>query len=233
VFYILAENGLFRCRNTEFFTSCVKAEHGPNSLAQQAPFLRIRYPHLPRHLLESIVGFFSAVYRMHKAEAAVLILWDRLRRRYRLLVPKQESRVFVTSKQDTCPLNVHYETPVKLPANTYIIGDAHSHCDEPAYASWTDRHDETYRTGLHIVVGRIDQEPPEFHVEAVVDGARFRVKRDAFFEGYNRRRRKVPDEWLSMVQIETVAGSHGYSTAYGQDGDTITPHGKEGSTHGQ
>ncbi len=210
VFYILAGNGLFRCRNTEFFTSCVSAEEGPNSLVQQGQFLRIRYPHLPSRLLELIVGFFSAVYRIYNAESAVLILWDKSRRRYRLLVPRQISRVFVNWKGITCPLNVRYEAPFSLPTNTCIIGDAHSHCDEPAYSSWTDRNDETHRTGLHIVVGRIDQEPPEFHVEAVVDGVRFRVKADSFLEGYRCRLTKVPEQWMSQVRVETVVSGQGY-----------------------
>ena len=54
-----------------------------------------------------------------------------------------------------------------MPPNLTLFGDIHSHVDEPAYASGTDKWDERYRAGLHIVVGRLGQEPPELHIEAV------------------------------------------------------------------
>ena len=214
IFYLLAGNGLFRCRNTEFFTSCVKAEQWPNSLTEQKQFVKIGYPYLPRRLLELIVGFFSVVYDIHRAEAAVIILWDRSKQRYRLLVPPQTSKVLVNLNGMTYPLNVQYETPVSLPANTFIIGDAHSHCDESAYASLTDQNDETYRTGIHIVVGRINQDPPEFHIEAVVDGARFHINDESLLEGYKKRRMKIPNIWINQVKIKTFGNCQDYSNGW-------------------
>jgi hypothetical protein len=201
VFYVLASNGLFRCRNNEFFISSVPARTWPSELASQQTFLKIRCPKIPCHLMELAVGFFASIYQRHGAEAAVLLIWDRTARQVRLLVPEQESEVSKGWSGRAYPIDVHYEIPADLPADQYVLGDIHCHCDGWAYSSWVDKKDETFRTGMHIVVGRITREPPEFHVEAVVDGVRFRVKPELVLEGYHRRRLDFPKEWLDRVKV--------------------------------
>src|SRR5439155_1382120 len=118
---------------------------------------------------------FARVAEMHGAEAGVLLAWDARARRLRVLVPEQRATVSQGWRGRRYPIGLHYETPNDLPRELTLLGDVHSHVDEPAYSSGTDRQDEAHRPGLHIVVGRISEEPPEFHVEAVVDGTRFTV----------------------------------------------------------
>src|SRR5207247_9057071 len=91
-----------------------------------------------------------------------------------------------------------------------LVGDIHSHVDGAAYASFTDRDDEAHRPGLHIVVGRISEEPPEFYVAVVVDGTRFRLESQfAVVQGYSRRRvREVPQAWIDQVSVKTWSDSH-------------------------
>ncbi len=71
-----------------------------------------------------------------------------------------------------------------------------------AYASGTDKDDELHSAGLHIVVGRIKQEPPDLHVEAVVDGKRFRLDPRQVIEGYEQRRLPVAKAWIEKVRVE-------------------------------
>ena len=73
-----------------------------------------------------------------------------------------------------------------------------------AYASQTDIDDEDSLTGLHIVVGRLHQEPPEFHVEGVVDGTRFPFEWDDVVTGYQQRA-TFPAEWLDQVAVTNYA----------------------------
>jgi hypothetical protein len=80
VFRLPTRDGLFLCRNHPFFTSCVPTNTWPGELAAQEPFLRIRYPRLPRPLLERVVGFFDLIGDLHGSEAAVLLAWDPHRR---------------------------------------------------------------------------------------------------------------------------------------------------------
>jgi hypothetical protein len=201
-FYVLAANGLFRCRNHPFFRSCVPAPEGPSELAQQKAFLDLRYPKLPRKAFELVVGFFARVGELHGAEAAVLLAWDPAAGRVRLVVPEQVATVSRNWWGDRFPIGLNYEVPATLPAHWVLMGDVHSHVDGAAYASAVDRDDETYRAGLHVVVGRLYREPPELYAAAVVDGMRFKVDPALVLEGYQRRRLKVPRSWLSKVKVE-------------------------------
>src|SRR5436853_153598 len=104
VFYVLSGDGLFLCRNHPFFRSSVPARRWPGELAGHAPALALRYPKLPRRLLEMTVGFFARIGRLHNAEAAVLLAWDRAANRPRLLVPDQTATVGTTWRGETYPI---------------------------------------------------------------------------------------------------------------------------------
>jgi hypothetical protein len=203
MFYLLSGSGMFLCRNHPFFRSSVPVTRPPAGLAAHAPFLRLNYPRLARREFERAIGFFSVIAERFSAEAAVLLVWNADRRAVEIVVPDQTSYVSYGSNGAAWPVEVHYQTPA-LPPHLTVIGDVHCHVDLAAYASSMDKEDETHRPGLHLVVGRIHLEPPEFHLEAVVDGMRFRVPRlEDVIEGYQQRRpREVPPEWIDRVAIE-------------------------------
>ena len=206
-FYVLSRDGLFLCRNHPFFSSCVPTDRWPGELAAQRPFLKLNYPRLPRPLIERVVGFFDLIGERHSSEAAVLLAWNTRTEEIELIVPDQVGTVGGTSYGVRYPIDLYYEIPA-LPPHLMLIGDIHSHVDGPAYASWTDKADEAYRPGLHLVVGRILGEPPEFHCEVTADGTRFRVKDLALvIAGYQKRRRDVPHDWLAKVSVELWSNS--------------------------
>jgi hypothetical protein len=162
----------------------------------------LRYPLVKASTLEFIVGFFDRVYRLHQSESVVLLLWDLEGQRYRLLVPEQEATVWQSWGGGRSPIDVRYKVPAVLPPRHLLVGDVHCHGNMPAYASGTDREDERYRDGVHAIVGRIDDEPPEFHLELAIDGHRFHLQQDQLFEGYGRRRNFVPRKWLEQVKVK-------------------------------
>ena len=203
VFYLLSSSGLFLCRNYPFFRSCVPARGWPTELASQRTFLKLQYPKLPRHLLEVAVGFFDRIGEEFGAEAAVLLIWDEGTKKVRLMAPKQRCTVYRGYRGGVFPIGVHYDLPAQLPEGWVVFGDIHSHVDGAAFSSYTDKQDEKYRPGLHIVVGRIGEEPPEIHVEAIVDGVRFKVDRNLVLQGYNRRREPMSRKWFDQVEIES------------------------------
>jgi hypothetical protein len=207
IFYILGRDGLYVCRNHEFFRSCVPAKRGPSELAEQATFLTPRFPVIPRALFERAVGFFDRVAEQHGSEASVLLVWDRLEGRVRLVVPEQTATISRAWDGYRSPIGVHYAPPTDLSPDWVPFGDIHSHVHHPAYASSTDKTDETHAAGLHVVVGRIQREPPEIHVEAVVDGNRFVLDASDVIEGYEQRRMNVPRRWLERVQVETLTST--------------------------
>jgi hypothetical protein len=203
-FYLLSSDGLFLCRNTSFFRSCVPVDRFPSELAGQTPFLQLDYPRIPQAIIEQVVGFFDIIGSSHASEAGVLIVWNRQTKAVEVIVPDQIGWVGTTWRGDSYPIELDYEMP-PLPPHLVLLGDIHSHVDGPAYASFTDKSDETHRPGLHLVVGRIFEDPPEFHCEAVADGCRFQIRDlNLVLEGYHRRRlSEVPLEWIQKVTIRS------------------------------
>jgi proteasome lid subunit RPN8/RPN11 len=202
LFYLLARDGLYLCRQNEFFRSCVKASSGPSELELQKPFFEPRFPKIPAALIEQAVGFFTAIADRHGSEAAALLVWDRSQNQVHLVVPAQIATMGGFGSDYRYPIGVHYDSPGELPQDWVVFGDIHSHVDYAAYASHTDVNDELHSAGLHIVVGRIRAEPPDFHVEAVVDGERFVLEPADIVSGYATRCMTFPEHWLERVEIE-------------------------------
>ena len=98
---------------------------------------------------------------------------------------------------------MRYDAPYFDAGRHVIVGDIHSHAHEPAYASSIDVADETFRTGLHVVAGRVDRDP-DWHVEYVVDGTRFSVDPGLVLdlEGCARASWRFPRRWLRRIAIE-------------------------------
>lgn len=212
-FYWLTRDGTFLCRNHAFFASDAPVRQQPRSLAHHAATCTVRYPRLGQAALEYIVAFFERVYELHHSEAIVLLYWDSQRERYRLRVPEQEATVWESSTGRRSPLDVTFQHPLDVPPHEWLVGDIHSHGDLGAYASQQDREDERYQDGIHAVVGRIEHEPPEFHVELSVDATPFQLQFDHFFAGYEQRRCTVPQAWLKRVKV-VVERSRGWGQGY-------------------
>lgn len=211
LFYMVSRNGLYACRQSEFFNSSVKAPSGPSGLVSQTEFFEPKFPKIPAMLIERAVGFFSAAADLHGCEAAALLAYDRSRNEARLVVPNQTATMGGAHYGRPYPIGVRYDFPTDLPDDWVVFGDIHCHVDYAAYASNTDIDDELHSAGLHIVVGRINRDSPEFHVEAVVDGTRFVLQPADLFEGFEDRRFDFPNEWLERIQIETYESKPYYS----------------------
>ena len=219
-YYLLTGSGLFIGRNTPLLKSLAPAPQWPRELASQKPFLKLSCPRIPAQLIQRIVGFFWIVARRHGAEAAVLLALDESAGRIVPIVPRQVSTVGMTYNGSLYPVRLRYDTPSLSRSRLKIIGDVHSHVFEAAYASSVDVSDETYRPGLHLVAGRVDLDPPQWHAEYVVDGTRFTVAPRAVMETekYCVRSTDVPQRWLRRVRIHKVGryGDGSYETPTNQ-----------------
>ncbi len=201
-FYWVTRDGVFLSRNHPFFASDVPTKRPVKALAPQNPRCVVRYPKIPRILTDFVVGFFSMIYELYRSESVVLLFWDVGKQQYRLFVPEQKATVKQFRDGDRIPIDVNYKLPLPMPENQLLVGDIHCHGNMEAYTSFTDRADEHYRDGFHGVVGRIQKEPPEFHQELAIDGHRFSLKFEQIFEGYNSRKKLVPDKWIDQVEVE-------------------------------
>jgi hypothetical protein len=211
VHYLLAGNGLWLGRKHPLLgESCVPAPTWPRELARQAPVFIPGFDPIPGRLIEHAVGFMDIVGIKHGAEAIVLLVRDLIRNRYRIVVPQQEATIGLTHSLRAFPVGVEYQTPAGLPPGCVEFGSLHSHVNELAYSSRTDEEDERHRPGLHLIVGRIDHEPPDFRATVVVDGYRFELPMARVIDGYQKRRWRIPRSWMAKVRTRVVIGPRGY-----------------------
>jgi hypothetical protein len=201
MFYLLTADGMFLCRNHAFFQSCAPAKTGPTHLAKQAAFCKPNYPLIPRVLIERAVGFFHLINEKKHWESALILVWNR----------ETEKVELVCHDQKANGAKVEYEIP-KLPPHQLVIGDLHCHMDWSPEPSYMDEHDEMNRPGLHIIVGKMQKEPPEFYACVVADGERFKVtKPKELFEDYIQRNTKdVPADWEAKVKEKKWEGGDYY-----------------------
>jgi PRTRC genetic system protein A len=229
MFYLLTRDGLFKCRNNQFFQSCVqiKDNKGPSELEPQDKSLLLNYPEIPKALVNRVVGFFRLIAEKQNSEAAALFVWNRNTNQVELLIPDQVGLQIGMSKQNPkgWPSDVKYEIP-PMPPHLMLMGDIHCHVDGGAYASFTDESDEIHRPGIHIVVGRIMDKKPEFHCEAVADGNRLKVEDlSLVLEGFDHvDTASVPPEWIAKVKVEEKKYLHESSWGSGfMGGGGYTP----------
>jgi len=211
-FYMVTANGLFRCRNHPFFQSCSKVKGDLKELVSQESFLVPNYPKIPRLMLEKVVGFFHLVAEKQASEAAALLFWNRQEKQVELLIPEQTA----TNSSSGYALDVKYTVPT-VPPHLLQIGDIHSHVYMGAFASGTDTSDETHRAGIHLIVGKIDKEPPEWNCEVIADGTRYKVELSDVIEGYHQRITEgIPKEWVDRVKLKKEKPwSSSYGSSYG------------------
>ena len=202
VFYILSSSGLFLCRSHEMFRSCTPMRTWPSELAPQQSFLESSYPQVPRMLMEQLVGFFGTMAERHTCEAGAYLVYDRTEKQVTVQVPRQISTVNEGWNGSVYAVGLDYDNLEPLPPQQMILGTVHSHVYGAAYSSGVDVHDEVDKPGVHIVVGKLGQDPPDLHVEAVVDGTRFPLQPQSVIEDYQQRRDDFPAEWIDCVTVK-------------------------------
>ena len=186
--FVVARDGLYLRKRSLLGVSQTKVGRIAH-LPAGSEFVDYALPRVPADQMARVVGFFRAVYRLQKTEAAVLLVWrDGV---FDLVVPPQK----VTS------VSVAFDVrDGDVPPGWRVVGSMHSHGAYGAYASTTDEDDEAELDGLHVVVGDLDRRRTGYAAAVVVDGVRFALKAGSLFE---RPRRFVepPAEWLARVTV--------------------------------
>jgi len=217
-YFLLTQSGLFICREDELFSSCVPARNAPQELSKQVPFLKVNCPKIPQRLMEKSVGFLSDIAEKYNAESAILLFYNDSESKMKIVIPEQKCRVYRDPQGGLFPLNINYKIhdvlkEEGLDHSWRLIGDIHSHVDGNAFASDTDIEDENYRPGIHIVVGKIHNEPPDFHVEMTIDGFRFILEQDEIIEGYLKRIKWKSEKIAQRVTIEYMYSMQHYQSS--------------------
>jgi hypothetical protein len=186
--FVVARDGLYLRKRSLLGLSQTKVGRVAH-LPEGREFVDYALPKVPADLMARAVGFFRAIYRLHKTEAAVLLLW------------RDGSFDLAVPDQKVSSVSVKFDvSDAELPAKSRLVGTMHSHGGFTAYASTTDEDDEAELDGLHVVVGDFDRRRLGYSAAIVVDGIRFTLKMGQLFE---RPRRLVepPADWLRKVKL--------------------------------
>jgi hypothetical protein len=186
--FVVARDGLYLRKRSLLGLSQTKVGRVAH-LPEGKEFVDYALPKVPSDLMARAVGFFRAIYRLHRTEAAVLLLW------------RDGSFDLAVPDQKVSSVSVKFDvSDGDLPAGSRLVGTIHSHGSFGAYASSTDEDDEAELDGLHVVVGDFDRRRLGYSAAIVVDGIRFHLKTGQLIER-PRRLAEPPDDWLRKVKL--------------------------------
>jgi hypothetical protein len=202
-YYVLAGNGLFLERHTPLYRATVPAAGIPGLPAHMTS-LDLRIPQVSRSLLERAVGFFRAVWARCEGEAILTLFLDPVERRIVADAPVQVIPCYLEHGRLRAVLQLGYTTCPKPDPRWVRLGDFHSHGTLGPEHSCVDRDDERDETGLHLTVGRLHRDCPEFAAAFVVGGHRFTLRPETVLPEF-KRTRQPPDAWLERVRLTRVS----------------------------
>jgi len=193
IYYLVTRDGLFQVKRNLLFHARTKVR-GLTWLLPEREAARLQLPPIPAAILAEIVGFFQEVFRVHRAEAVVLLYFHQAEGRYELKIPKQQ----------VAGGHCRYEIG-PTPTGSLRVGTIHSHASADAFHSELDDEDERHDDGLHMTVGNLDGEASVV-CSLVVDGRRFTLKPTEVFEATMRDSGVAasPRGSLHLVDLETV-----------------------------
>jgi hypothetical protein len=148
-------------------------------------------PLIPHTELRRIIGFFRSVMRDgENFEAIANIYWDRERREYRTVIPRQR----VTAVRADSELSDEYD-----PGRFLHYMDIHSHNVMPARFSRRDDADEK-ATRLYAVVGKLHEFIPDLSVRISNGGKYLLIDPAVVFQSFGDY---YPEEWNEQVTFES------------------------------
>lgn len=185
---------------TLFGVAHVPAKKGPETLGEIKASFQLNDTALPQWLIMKAHDLFKKVWDKQKTEAMVYIVHHPVENRFNLWVPEQ----YVTGA------SVNYRLqPGQIKGGWQAVGTIHSHCNFGAFHSGTDQHDMDGMPGLHITIGHVDRDWPDFAIALSANGESFDV--DSIETIMDREQPKdhkgyddAPDWWLDLIKTGTA-----------------------------
>lgn len=161
-YYVLDGKDIYVHRNTRLGRVLARLDKRPDQIKPYniAGFMWQDIPPISPELIGRVLGFFRHVWDIRHAEAMVMLTIDN-DNNYDLLIPDQ--RVTGTS--------IAYDLDATaVPDDRTLIGTIHSHCNMSAFHSHTDEGDADQRDGIHITIGHVSSNKPDYAVMVSFNG---------------------------------------------------------------
>lgn len=198
-YYVATQKGYMIHSRTHFGRVLVPASE-VSTLPETQPIFFHDITKFDAALIGMAWNFFRNVWEQKHSEAMVDITYSE-KHGYRLFVPPQEA----TAGGVECKRNLeHYKGQ--------IIGTIHSHCNFGAYHSGTDQHDANDHDGIHITIGKVDQNPPEIAVMFSASKIQWTLETKQIMIG-DLELVPTPEWWVNQVsdpKPKTIVGYSGY-----------------------
>lgn len=187
-----SDGRLYEMRKTPIGTFTAQTGHIPELPVVRSGF-QMNLPKIPAHVLMQIINFFGKLSDQYALEALVHILYDTIRGKYVVRVPKQKlTHVSVHSVMEVYPDHLIH------------VMDIHSHNTMPARFSSTDNEDEK-ATRLYAVIGRLDKVFPDITVRASCGGKFIPLSPSEVFEA-DFKAYSYPDGWEDRIHKSPYRG---------------------------
>lgn len=131
---------------------------------KEDPCLQVNVGKMSLSLWRTIAAFFRKVNKDEKAEAQVRLFYSDEKKQWKAHAFPQKKDTGMTTKElgDHPQFNVEMEEILENGVYSQW-GTIHSHCNAGAFQSATDKSDETSSPGLHITMGKIDEQKIDLH----------------------------------------------------------------------
>jgi len=190
IFYVVAKDGIYLKKTMGDFDTMNKVD-AISILGDCASYASLNVAKIATRQFAQILTLFREVYKVFKAEANVILHYNKKRKRYRIDVPLQG----VTGA------SVDYINGADTYKDYIRIGTIHSHASMSAFHSGTDHKDEENWDGLHITLGKMNEEYFDISCSIMSGGERFMVNPEDYIEGVNLVEYEVEHKYLRYKWI--------------------------------
>lgn len=142
--YIIGKNGIYLKKTLDLIESLTPVDK-ISFLEDVQTFAKMKIPKLPTKLFANILGFFRDVYKLYSSESIALLYYNKSDKSYKVFIPEQE----------VSGASLSYKTDQTI-KDHLLVGSIHSHASMSAFHSGTDVHDEEKFDGLHITIGKVN-----------------------------------------------------------------------------
>jgi len=195
IFYVVAKDGMYLKKTMGDFDTMNKVD-AISILGECETYASLNVAKIATRQFAQILTLFREVYKVFKAEANVILHYNKKRKRYRIDVPPQGvtgGSVDYINGEDT------YKDYIR-------IGTIHSHASMSAFHSGTDHKDEENWDGLHITLGKMDEEYFDISCSVMSGGERFLVNPGDYIDGielieYEVEHKYQRYKWIAGKQV--------------------------------
>lgn len=198
-YFLVTREGIAVHKDNKLISSTMPVDE-IKSLASLRTRAKLRVPRIPAIHIARCHEFFQKVWKAHRAEAEVMLMFHKEQKTWEIWCPHQE----------VSGGHVHYETPLdeldkfrKGDEGWTWFGTIHSHCHFSAYHSGVDTDDEHNRDGIHITLGHVDGDDFSCVSSVVINGHRFQLPPLNIVEGLkNDEQRASRARYINTTQDE-------------------------------